>query len=80
MFLNEPASELAKMKAINMQVYEEELRAVRSKMIVDLLFVLVSLLSGAACMTFIEGWSFSEAFYWASVTVINPLCPALYLH
>jgi len=63
------AARMTKLTTINLQVYEEELREVRSKGLVDLSFVAISLLSGAACMTAIEGWSFSDAFYWACVTV-----------
>eukprot|EP00981_Chlorochromonas_danica_P000370 scaffold90_cov163-Ochromonas_danica.AAC.25 len=45
------------MKAINLQIYEDELREIRSK--------------GAACMVGIEGWNFSDAFYWACVTTMT---------
>lgn len=58
-----------KMQDMNLQVYEEELRQLRSKGLVDFLFVVIAVLSGALCMTRIEGWSFDEAFYWACVTV-----------
>jgi hypothetical protein len=65
----EDASGAQRLKAMNLQIYEDELREVRSKVLVDLLFVAVSLLSGAACMTAIEHWAFADAFYWACVTV-----------
>eukprot|EP01039_Chlorochromonas_danica_P004726 gene4726-5174_t len=65
------AESLTQLKAINLQIYEEELREIRSKGLVDLCFVLVSILSGAACMVGIEGWSFSDAFYWACVTTMT---------
>eukprot|EP00981_Chlorochromonas_danica_P000376 scaffold90_cov163-Ochromonas_danica.AAC.31 len=51
------AESLTQLKAINLQIYEEELREIRSK--------------GAACMVGIEGWSFSDAFYWACVTTMT---------
>lgn len=59
----------SKMQDMNLQVYEEELRQLRSKGLVDFLFVVVAVLSGAAAMTRIEGWKFDAAFYWACVTV-----------
>lgn len=58
-----------KLHDMNMQVYEDELRQLRSRGLVHLIFVAFAVLSGATCMTQIEGWKFDEAFYWASVTV-----------
>jgi hypothetical protein len=58
----------AQMKRIHMQIYEKELREIRSKGLVDLFYAIVSVLSGATAMTVIEGWSFPDAFYWACVT------------
>ena len=34
----------------------------------DFIFLVIALLSGAVGMVLIEGWSFSDALYWASVT------------
>lgn len=67
----EASSDMRKMKAISLQVYEEELREIRSKGLVDLLFVAVSLLSGAVCMSLIEDWPFDDSFYWACVTAMT---------
>ncbi len=57
-----------KMKNINIAIYEEELREIRSKGIVDGFFLFVALISGAIGMMIIEDWNFSDALYWASVT------------
>ena len=64
----EEAAALRNMKKINMQIYEEELREVRSKGLVDFFYLLISIFSGAAFMCAIEGWTFQDAFYWACVT------------
>ena len=37
----------------------------------DFLFLVAALLSGAVGMMFIEGWSFSDGLYWASVTATS---------
>lgn len=56
------------MKNVNIQIYEDELRELRSKGLVDGFFVFVSVFSGAICMMFIEGWKFEDSLYWACVT------------
>jgi roadblock/LC7 domain-containing protein len=58
-----------KLQDMNLQMYEEELRQLRSKGLVDFLFVIIAVFSGALCMIRIEGWKFDDAFYWACVTV-----------
>lgn len=60
-------------KDVNMQVYHDSLREIRSKGMVDFFFVLISVFSGAICMSIIEHWKFDDAFYWACVTVILSL-------
>lgn len=57
------------LKDMNMAIYEDELREVRSKGLVDGMFVVVSMFVGAVCMMTLEGWTFDEAIYWAVVTV-----------
>lgn len=56
-------------KDMNLAIYEDKLREVRSKGLVDGLFVVFSMFAGAICMVFIEKWTFNEAIYWAVVTV-----------
>jgi len=69
-FRNKVNSESVKvMKNMNMAIYEDELRELRSKGLVDFMFVFLSIFSGAVCMVFIEDWSFLNSFYWACVTV-----------
>lgn len=63
---------MKEMKNMNIAIYEDELRELRSKGLVDLLFVLASIFSGAVCMVFIEKWNFLDSFYWACVTVRPP--------
>eukprot|EP01031_Cornospumella_fuschlensis_P043619 gene43619-53345_t len=46
----EEAAALRNMKKINMQIYEEELREVRSKGLVDFFYLVISIFSGAAFM------------------------------
>jgi hypothetical protein len=68
-FLDQVHTDTAeRMKNINIAIYEEELREIRSKGIVDGFFLFIALISGAIGMMIIEGWSFSDALYWASVT------------
>jgi hypothetical protein len=62
------ADDSDEMQNINLKIFEEELREIRSKGFIDLLFVLIAIFSGAVCMKFIEGWHFDESFYWACVT------------
>ena len=65
---------IAKMKSMNLAIYEDELRELRSKGLVAMFFVLLSIFSGAVIMMFIEGWFFLDSLYWACVTVIAVLC------
>lgn len=60
---------LNQMKNMNLAIYEDELRELRSKGVVDLFFIFIAIFSGAVCMYFIEGWHFDDSFYWACVTV-----------
>ena len=61
-------------KNMNIAIYENEMREIRSKGIVDLFFVLLSIFSGAIIMVFIEGWQFEDSLYWACVTVSICCC------
>ena len=61
---------IAKMKNMNLAIYEDELRELRSKGLVAMFFVLLSIFSGALIMMLIEGWAFLDSLYWACVTVI----------
>ena len=65
---------IAKMKSMNLAIYEDELRELRSKGLVAMFFVLLSIFSGTVIMMFIEGWFFLDSLYWACVTVIAVLC------
>jgi hypothetical protein len=60
------------MRKANLEAFDEELREIRSKGIVDFFFILVAIFSGCLCMVLIEGWSFEQGLYWAIVTVRIP--------
>ncbi len=57
------------MKKANLEAFDDELREIRSKGIVDFFFILLAIFSGCLCMVLIESWSFEQGIYWAIVTV-----------
>lgn len=60
---------VSEMKRANLDAFDEELREIRSKGIVDFFFILVAIFSGCVCMMLIEEWRFEQGLYWAIVTV-----------
>eukprot|EP01038_Epipyxis_sp_PR26KG_P005583 gene5583-7708_t len=60
---------VTKIKNMNLAVYENELRELQIKGIVDGLFILIAIFSGSIGMILIEGWTFNDSIYWACVTI-----------
>jgi hypothetical protein len=77
-----PPEVVSELRRANIAAFEEELKEIRSKGIVDFFFLFVSIFSGAVCMMWIEGWPFADAIYWGCVTVSGFLlfsCLVLFL-
>jgi len=47
---------------------QSQMRALKRKLLKNLIQVVATVLAGALIMAYIEGWKFSDAFLWASVT------------
>lgn len=59
------------MDVLNLTNYENEIMNLKIVGAINLIIILVTLFVGAAAMSNLEGWSFSEACYWSAVTVTS---------
>lgn len=68
---NDPASrrlsvahDLRSMDAMNTYSYEKEIKDMKISGLINLIAVMISMFVGAAAMSSLEGWSFTDAVYW----------------
>ena len=59
------------MDVLNLTNYEHEIMNLKIVGAINLIIILVTLFVGAAAMSNLEGWSFTEACYWSAVTVTS---------
>ena len=64
-------TQIQAMDGLNLTNYEHEILNLKIGGMINFIIILVSLFVGAAAMSSLEGWSFSEACYWSAVTVTS---------